>query len=85
MLVLHMKRTIPQPLAFINTLLATAAATVLGLRRMDHKGKPSMLGGASGAVAGLVAITGLRLRWTIGCLGDRFVGRRSLLVGASMV
>ncbi|MEO8407336.1 MAG: ammonium transporter [Oxalobacteraceae bacterium] len=45
-------------LAFINTLLATAAATVswVGGEWMV-KGKPSMLGGASGAVAGLVAIT----------------------------
>lgn len=45
-------------LAFVNTLLATAAATlswVLG--EWISKGKPSMLGGASGAVAGLVAIT----------------------------
>jgi Amt family ammonium transporter len=45
-------------LAFINTLLATASATlswVLG--EWVTKGKPSMLGAASGAVAGLVAIT----------------------------
>ncbi|UOD33017.1 ammonium transporter [Massilia violaceinigra] len=45
-------------LAFINTLLATACATlswVLG--EWLTKGKPSMLGAASGAVAGLVAIT----------------------------
>lgn len=45
-------------LAFMNTLLATATATlswVLG--EWIIKGKPSMLGGASGAVAGLVAIT----------------------------
>ncbi|GAA4021396.1 ammonium transporter [Actimicrobium antarcticum] len=45
-------------LAFVNTLLATAAATsswVFG--EWLTKGKPSMLGGASGAVAGLVAIT----------------------------
>ena len=45
-------------LAFINTLLATAAATVSWvLGEWIFKGKPSMLGGASGAVAGLVAIT----------------------------
>ena len=45
-------------LAFVNTLLATAAA-VLGWTFAEWiiKGKPSMLGGASGAVAGLVAIT----------------------------
>jgi Amt family ammonium transporter len=45
-------------LAFINTLLATAAATVSWVfGEWIAKGKPSMLGGASGAVAGLVAIT----------------------------
>lgn len=45
-------------LAFINTLLATAAATVSWVfGEWMSKGKPSMLGGASGAVAGLVAIT----------------------------
>jgi ammonium transporter, Amt family len=45
-------------LAFINTLLATAAAAVSWLLgEWVLKGKPSMLGGASGAVAGLVAIT----------------------------
>jgi len=45
-------------LAFINTLLATAAATVSWIfGEWIVKSKPSMLGGASGAVAGLVAIT----------------------------
>jgi ammonium transporter, Amt family len=45
-------------LAFVNTLLATAAAAVSWVfGEWMHKGKPSMLGGASGAVAGLVAIT----------------------------
>ncbi|MBS0589560.1 MAG: ammonium transporter [Proteobacteria bacterium] len=45
-------------LAFINTYLATACA-VLSWTFVEwlHKGKPSMLGAASGAVAGLVAIT----------------------------
>jgi len=44
--------------AFVNTFLATAAA-VLGWTALEWigKGKPSMLGAASGAVAGLVAIT----------------------------
>ena len=44
--------------AFVNTFLATAAA-VLGWTAVEWfgKGKPSMLGAASGAVAGLVAIT----------------------------
>jgi Amt family ammonium transporter len=45
-------------LAFVNTLLATACATVSWVfGEWIFKGKPSMLGGASGAVAGLVAIT----------------------------
>jgi Amt family ammonium transporter len=45
-------------LAFVNTFLATAAA-VLAWTAIEWiaRGKPSMLGGASGAVAGLVAIT----------------------------
>jgi Amt family ammonium transporter len=45
-------------LAFVNTLLATAAA-VLSWTFVEWmvKSKPSMLGAASGAVAGLVAIT----------------------------
>ncbi|WP_374336226.1 ammonium transporter [Methyloversatilis sp.] len=45
-------------IAFATTLLATAAATVSWLMgEWILKGKPSMLGAASGAVAGLVAIT----------------------------
>jgi Amt family ammonium transporter len=45
-------------LAFINTLNATAAAAMTWLfAEWLIKGKPSMLGAASGAVAGLVAIT----------------------------
>ncbi|EGF31103.1 Ammonium transporter [Oxalobacteraceae bacterium IMCC9480] len=45
-------------LAFVNTLLATAAAAASWIfAEWLTKGKPSMLGGASGAVAGLVAIT----------------------------
>ncbi|MCE3602196.1 ammonium transporter [Massilia sp. P8910] len=45
-------------LAFINTLLATACATLSWVfGEWITKGKPSMLGAASGAVAGLVAIT----------------------------
>ncbi|MCX7109859.1 MAG: ammonium transporter [Proteobacteria bacterium] len=45
-------------LVFANTLLATAAATLswVAAEWLTHD-KPSMLGGASGAVAGLVAIT----------------------------
>ncbi len=45
-------------LAFINTLVATAAATLAWIAgEALSKGKASMLGAASGAVAGLVAIT----------------------------
>ncbi|MBK8338230.1 MAG: ammonium transporter [Sterolibacteriaceae bacterium] len=45
-------------LAFVNTYVATAVATLSWLfAEWLIKGKPSMLGGASGAVAGLVAIT----------------------------
>jgi len=45
-------------LAFINTFLATACAVMAWtLGEWMLKGKPSMLGAASGAVAGLVAIT----------------------------
>ena len=45
-------------LAFINTLLATACAVIAwSFGEWLFKGKPSMLGAASGAVAGLVAIT----------------------------
>jgi Amt family ammonium transporter len=62
-------------LAFINTLLATAAATMSWVfGEWMTKGKPSMLGAASGAVAGLVAITpacgfvGPMGGWVIGLL-----------------
>jgi ammonium transporter, Amt family len=45
-------------LAFINTYLATACAVLSWMfGEWLFKGKPSMLGAASGAVAGLVAIT----------------------------
>jgi Amt family ammonium transporter len=44
--------------AFINTFLATAAATVSWvIVEQIAKGKPSLLGAVSGAVAGLVAVT----------------------------
>lgn len=45
-------------LAFINTFVATAAAALswLGVEWIA-RGKPSMLGGVTGAVAGLVAVT----------------------------
>src|SRR5688572_31235400 len=45
-------------LAFINTFLATACAVLAWtFGEWLFKGRPSMLGAASGAVAGLVAIT----------------------------
>jgi Amt family ammonium transporter len=45
-------------LAFVNTFVAAAAAVVSwSFAEWMSKGKPSMLGAASGAVAGLVAIT----------------------------
>lgn len=45
-------------LVFVNTLLASAAATLAwSAAEWIIRGKPSMLGGASGAIAGLVAIT----------------------------
>ncbi len=45
-------------LAFVNTVLATAAATMSWIAgEALSKGKGSMLGAASGAVAGLVAVT----------------------------
>ena len=45
-------------IAFVNTFLATAAAVMAWtLVEWISKGKPSLLGAASGAVAGLVAIT----------------------------
>jgi len=60
-------------LAFVNTFLATAAA-VLSWTLVEwlHKGKPSMLGGASGAVAGLVAIT--PAAGLVGILGALAIG-----------
>lgn len=65
-------------LVFVNTLLASAAATLswVGAEWL-MRGKPSMLGGASGAVAGLVAITPA-CGWA-GPMGAIFLG---LLVGA---
>ena len=45
-------------LVFVNTLLASAAATLAWTgAEWLVRGKPSMLGGASGSIAGLVAIT----------------------------
>ncbi|MDD4915687.1 MAG: ammonium transporter [Methylococcales bacterium] len=60
-------------LVFVNTLLATAAATLSWIAaEWVFRGKPSMLGGASGAVAGLVAITPA-CGWA-GPMGSIFLG-----------
>lgn len=54
----NLEATAGAALAFVNTLFATAAAVLAwSLGEAIFKGKPSMLGAASGAVAGLVAIT----------------------------
>lgn len=66
-------------LVFVNTLLASAAATLSWTSaEWIIRGKPSMLGGASGAVAGLVAITPA-CGWS-GPMGSIFLG---LVVGAA--
>jgi Amt family ammonium transporter len=65
-------------LVFVNTLLASAAATLAWIAaEWMLRGKPSMLGGASGAVAGLVAITPA-CGWS-GPMGAIFLG---LVAGA---
>jgi len=64
-------------LAFFNTLIATCAATVSWtLVEWVIKGKPSMLGAVSGAIAGLVVIT--PACGYVGPMGAIFMG---LLVG----
>jgi Amt family ammonium transporter len=60
-------------LAFLNTYLATAAAVVSWVAaEWIIKGKPSMLGAASGAVAGLVAIT--PAAGNVGIMGALVIG-----------
>ncbi|MBP6644397.1 MAG: ammonium transporter [Burkholderiaceae bacterium] len=60
-------------LAFINTFFATAAAVLSwSVGEALHKGKASMLGAASGAVAGLVAIT--PAAGNVGIGGALFIG-----------
>ncbi|OQY75828.1 MAG: ammonia channel protein, partial [Rhodocyclaceae bacterium UTPRO2] len=62
-------------LAFVNTWVATACATLSWtLAEWLLKGKPSMLGAASGAVAGLVAIT--PACGFVGAGGAIVIGRR---------
>jgi Amt family ammonium transporter len=65
-------------LAFANTLMATAAAVMSWiLAEWALKGKPSMLGAASGAVAGLVAVT--PAAGYVGVMGALIIG---LIAGA---
>ena len=65
-------------LAFLNTFLATCAATVSWTAvEWAVKRKPSMLGAASGAIAGLVAIT--PACGFVGVMGSMVIG---LLAGA---
>lgn len=60
-------------LAAINTMIAAAAATVAWIAaEAIFKGKPSMLGAASGAIAGLVAIT--PACGTVGPMGALVIG-----------
>ncbi len=60
-------------LAFVNTLFATAAAVLAwSVGEALTKGKASMLGAASGAVAGLVAIT--PACGTVGPMGSIIIG-----------
>lgn len=60
-------------LAFINTLVATAGAVMAWIfTEWAIKGKPSMLGAASGAVAGLVGITPAAA--FVGPVGALFIG-----------
>lgn len=60
-------------LAFANTLVATAAAVLSWcLGEALHRGKASMLGAASGAVAGLVAIT--PAAGNVGIIGAIIIG-----------
>jgi Amt family ammonium transporter len=54
----NLEATSGAALAFVNTLVAAAAAVLSWIvGEMLSKGKASMLGAASGAIAGLVAIT----------------------------
>lgn len=69
----NLEATSGAALAFLNTLFATAAA-VLSWSAAEAlvKGKPSMLGAASGAVAGLVVIT--PACGTVGPIGSIVMG-----------
>lgn len=69
----NLEATSGATLAFINTLVATGAATVAwSLAEWVGKGKPSMLGAASGAISGLVAIT--PAAGSVGPMGGIIIG-----------
>jgi Amt family ammonium transporter len=75
----NLEATSGAALAFINTMLATAAAVLAwSVGEALTKGKASMLGGASGAVAGLVAIT--PACGTVGPMGAIIIGLAAGLV-----
>jgi ammonium transporter, Amt family len=66
-------------LAFMNTFIATAVAVLAWITgEWLLKGKPSMLGAASGAVAGLVAIT--PAAGNVGIIGAMVIGAAAGLV-----
>jgi ammonium transporter, Amt family len=66
-------------IAFVNTLVATAAAILTWtFAEWMTKGRPSMLGAASGAVAGLVAIT--PAAGNVGAVGGLVIGLASGVV-----
>jgi Amt family ammonium transporter len=69
----NLESTSGATLAFINTLLAPAAAVLAwSLGEALMRGKASMLGAASGAIAGLVGIT--PACGTVGPMGAIFIG-----------
>jgi len=75
----NLEATSGAALAFINTLFATAAAVLAWcLGEALTKGKASMLGAASGAVAGLVAIT--PACGSVGPMGGIVIGFASGLI-----
>jgi len=75
----NLEATSGAALALVNTLFATAAATVAWtFGEWIFKGKPSMLGAASGAIAGLVAIT--PACGSVGVMGGIVIGAAGGLV-----
>ena len=68
----NLEATSGATLAFINTLMATAAVLSWSAAEALIRGKASMLGAASGAVAGLVAIT--PACGSVGVMGSIVIG-----------